>query len=99
AIAVRIVEALEAKLEVVRARLLGQVVRELRLHLWFLAQRAERVPAGAGYRSGRAENDGWIRCRIDLHRHRPIQRKVANVDVEEGTVRGAPLPLPFLHRD
>src|SRR5581483_4439790 len=48
---IRIVDVLEAELEVVASGLVRQEVRHLHLALWLRAESRERVPAGAGYRA------------------------------------------------
>ena len=97
AVAVRVEDALEPELEVVAAGLLGQVVGELGLELRLLAGGAERVPAGAGHRRSRTEQLGRVGRRVDLDGHRPVEREVAAVDVEEGAVAQHFLPLALVH--
>ena len=97
AVAVRIVQRLEPELEIVAAALLGQVIGELRLHLRLLAKCRERDPPRS-VDGGRGPEHFWRPRRgIHLHDHRPVQREIANVDIEERPVGDDALPLTFVH--
>ena len=98
---VRVVDILEAEFEVVAARLAGQVVRGLRLHLRLGAEGREGVPAGARLQTGNGAVDRRdVRRRrawINRGDHRPVEREPADVHVEERAVAQHRLPLAFVH--